>query len=116
MKARIILLAMLSLVIVSCMSEKDKYIREHQRFAEQFLEQNDTYTATDWDAAQTHYAQLRSEYATHITDMSQAERQSIDSINSRIDAAFIRHGVDNAATQFESLINEGIGILDELFN
>lgn len=115
MKHRLILLACLSLMLVSCMSDKDKYIREHQRFTEQFLEQNETYTATDWDAAETRYLQLREQYATIMTDMSQEERQVIDAQNSKIDAVFVRHGIDNAATQFESLINEGIGVLDELF-
>ena len=114
MKTRVILLAMLSLMMMSCLSEKDKYIREHQRFAEQFLEQNETYTATDWDAAETRYMQLRGQYANHMSDMTQEERQSIDSLNSKIDAVFFRHGIDNAATRLESLINEGIGVLDEL--
>ena len=36
MKLRLILLACMSLILVSCMSDKDKYIREHQRFTEQF--------------------------------------------------------------------------------
>lgn len=115
MKFRLILLACMSLMLVSCMSNKDKYIREHQRFTEQFLEQNEAYTATDWDAAETRYLQLREQYATLMTDMSQEERQAIDARNSKIDAVFVRHGIDNAATQFESLINEGIGVLNELF-
>lgn len=114
MKIRIILLAILSLVMASCVSEKERYIRDHQRFTEQFLQQNQTYTATDWDAAETRYQQLRDQYAILMTDMSSEERKSIDSCNSKIDAAFVRHNIDNAATQFESLINEGIGVLDEL--
>ena len=51
MKLRIILMVLVSLLMVSCMSDKDKYIRDHQHFTEQFLEQNETYTATDGDAA-----------------------------------------------------------------
>ena len=115
MKFRLILLACMSLMLVSCMSDKDKYIREHQRFTEQFLEQYETYTATDWDAAETRYLQLREQYTSIMTDMTQEERQTIDAQNSKIDAVFVKHGIDNAATQFESLINEGIGVLNELF-
>lgn len=114
MRIRVILLALLSLIMISCMSEKDKYIHAHQRFAEQFLEQNETYTATDWEAAETRYLQLREQYATHMSDMSQEERRSIDELNSKVDAVFIRHGFDNAATRIESLFNEGVGVLDEL--
>lgn len=115
MKLRIFLLVLVSLVMVSCMSDKDKYVRDHQHFTEQFLEQNETYTATDWEAAETRYLQLREQYATLMTDMSAEERKSIDECNSKIDAVFVRHGIDTAATQFESLINEGIGVLNELF-
>lgn len=115
MKLRIFFLVLVSLVMVSCMSDKDKYVRDHQHFTEQFLEQNETYTATDWEAAETRYLQLREQYATLMTDMSAEERKSIDECNSKIDAVFVRHGIDNAATQFESLINEGIGVLNELF-
>ena len=114
MKLRIILFALLAVVLTSCMSEKDKYVREHQRFASQFLEQNETYTATDWEAAATRYAQLRDQYSVHMIDMSQEERQAIDAMNSKIDAAFVRHEFGNAASQFESLINEGKGLLEEL--
>jgi outer membrane protein assembly factor BamD (BamD/ComL family) len=115
MKARVILLAILSLLMMSCMSEKDKYIREHQRFAEQFMEKNETYTATDWDAAKARYMQLREQYADHIDDMSEEERLSVDELNSKMDVVFLRHDFNNAASQFKSLINEGIGVLDELF-
>ena len=114
MKARVLFLTLISLLMMSCMSEKDKYIHEHQRFAEQFLEKNETYTATDWDAAQTRYMQLREQYADYMSDMTQEERQSVDELNSKIDAVFIRHGFNNAASQFESLIHEGIGVIDEL--
>lgn len=115
MKLRLILLACMSLILVSCMSDKDKYIREHQRFTEQFLEQYETYTASDWDAAKTRYLQLRKQYPSIMTDMSLEERRTIDARNSKIDAVFVRHGIDNAASQLESLINEGKGVLDELF-
>ncbi|MGN1248306.1 MAG: hypothetical protein ACI4UO_06930 [Paludibacteraceae bacterium] len=96
------------------MSEKDKYIREYLHFAEQFFEQNETYTASDWDAAQLRYSQLRDQYATHMVDMSREERQTIDAINSKIDAVFVRYELNNAATQLESIINEGKGLLEEL--
>ena len=47
--------------------------------------------------------------------MSLEERRTLDARNSKIDAVFVRHGIDNAASQLESLSHEGKGVLDELF-
>ena len=114
MNIRTFLVMAAILILTACVSEKDQYVREHQRFAEKFLLEHETYTVTDWEAAEVSYSKLRDQYAIHMIDMSIEERQAIDALNSKIDAIIVRRNIDNAATRLESLINEGIGVIDEL--
>lgn len=115
MKLKLFFIALCaSLVFTSCLSEKDKYLRDYKSFATNLLEQSDTYTATDWEAAQKRYAELRDDYSKHMSDMTQEERQTIDELNGKINAAIIKQGFSGAASQIESLFNEAATTLEEL--
>lgn len=115
MKLKTILITLCALfVMTSCMSEKDRFLKEYQTFATNLLEQGNSYTETDWEAVQKRYAELRDEYSKYMSDMTQEERQNINELNGKINAAIIKQGFSGAASQIESLFNEATTTLEEL--
>lgn|GEM_PF-3575919 len=116
MKKSLLLVVSLFMLFVcsSCKTAEQKYVDEYTRFAESFLKQSSTYTAADWEAAATRYAQLREQYATYLTDLTPEQRQTIEQYNSKINAEFIKHETDSASEKFKSLLKETVGTLNEL--
>jgi len=104
----------LSLGLTACMSPGQKYARDYGSFAEDFLNNYPTYTATDWDAALQTYEYMRQQYAYYMSDFTQEERQAIDEINCQINAVFIKHETEDAVNRFDSFLNEAAGTLNEL--
>ena len=47
-------------------------------------------------------------------ELSQEDRDYIDEVNAKINAAFIRYESTNAVSEFESLIKEAVGTINEL--
>lgn len=115
MKLKIIFITLCALfVMTSCMSEKDRYLKEYKTFATNLIEQSETYTETDWEAVQKRYAELRDNYSKYMSDMTQEERQTINELNGKINAAIIKQGFSGAASQIESLFNEATTTIEEL--
>ncbi len=109
-----LLLSLVVLALPSCKTAEEKYIDEYARFAESFLTQCKTYSATDWEAAATRYEQLREQYALYITNLTPEQRQTVEQYNSKINAEFVRHEMDNTTEQVKSLFKEAVGTLNEL--
>lgn len=109
-----LLLCLVVLAMPSCKTEEQKYMDEYTHFAEMFLAQCNTYSATDWDAAATRYEQLREQYALYVTDLTPEQRQTVEQYNSKINAEFVRHEVGTTTEQVKSLLKETIGTLNEL--
>ncbi len=99
---------------VSCLSEKDRYIKEYDTFVQDIIEQGDSYTQTDWEDCKAQYEDLRTSYSTYKHEMSQSERQHIDSLNSKINAKLLLHETSNVLKDAESTMNEVIGTLGEI--
>lgn len=102
------------MALVSCQSPSQKYMKEYRSFAEEFILGNSNYTSMDWEAAATEYATLRDQYSLYRTDLTQEDRDYIDDVNAKINAAFIRYESANAVSDFESLFKEAVGTLNEL--
>jgi len=98
----------------SCISTNKHYVHDYQIYANDFLSNYPTYTVTDWDAAKQKYNCMREQYTHYLSDFSPEERQTIDSLNSQINAVFIKYETANTINQIESLFNETIGTINEL--
>lgn len=109
-----VLLLLLALAIPSCKTEEQKFMDEYTHFADTFLAQCNTYSATDWEAAATRYEQLREQYALYVTEFTPEQRQLVEQYNSKINAEFVRHEVDSTTEQVKSLLKETLGTLNEL--
>lgn len=116
MKPKFLILLMLILGIVSCKSEKDKYLDSYETFVNQIVKQCDTFTATDWEAYEKKYAELRDKYATYVTDMTLEERQRIDSLNSKVNAKLIEYKAKDIMQGVGGTVKEIIGTMEELLN
>lgn len=105
---------MMLFALVSCVSEKDKYVDRYDRFAKHVLTNGETFTSLDWEAAVTEYETLRNEYHYYSCEMTNEERQRIEELNEQINARIIEHSADNAIETFKSVLNEIVGTIDEL--
>lgn len=102
------------MTFISCQSSSQKYMKEYRTFAEEFILGNNNYTTMEWEAAATEYAALRDQYSLYRMELSQEDRDYIEEVNAKINAAFIRYESTNAVSEFESLIKEAVGTIDEL--
>ncbi len=109
-----LLICLVVLTLPSCKTAEQKYMDEYTHFAESFLAQCNTYSATDWEAASTRYEQLREQYAVYITDLTPEQRQTVEQYNSKLNAEFVRHEIGATTEQVKSLFKETIGTLNEL--
>ena len=100
---------------VACTSEKDRYVNSYENFVNKVIEQCDSYSSTDWDACIQKYEEFRKEYSKYMADMSQADREKINNLNSKLNAKIIEKGVGNTIEGIENTVNEVLGTLDELF-
>lgn len=110
------LIPLMLICIVSCKSEKDKYLDSYETFVNQIVKQCDTFTATDWEAYEKKYAELRDKYATYVTDMTLEERQRIDSLNSKVNAKLIEYKAKDVMQSVGGTVKEFIGTMEELLN
>lgn len=102
------------MTLISCQSPSQKYMKEYRTFAEEFISGYSNYTTMDWEAAATEYAALRDQYSLYRMELTQDDRDYIDGVNAKINAAFIRYESTNAVSEFESLFKEAVGTINEL--
>lgn len=108
------IMAVVVLLSVSCASEKDKYVDRYTRFATNVLNNSETFTSLDWEAALVEYEELRNEYRYHSYELTMEERQRIDNWNSKINTCIIEQSTDNAIETFKSVVDEIVGTINEL--
>ena len=116
MKTKFVIILMLILGVVSCKSEKDKYLDSYETFVNQIVKQCDTFTATDWEAYEKKYAELRDKYSMYVTDMTLEERQRIDSLNSKVNAKLIEYKAKDVIEGVGGTVKEILGTMEELLN
>ena len=116
MKPKFLILIVLALGTISCKSEKDKYLDSYETFVDQIVEQCDTFTATDWEAYEKKYTELRDKYSLYVTDMTLEERQRIDSLNSKVNAKLIEYKAKDVMQSVGGTVKEIIGTMEELLN
>ncbi len=109
-----ILVLIMSVLFVACTSENDKYFDRYTRFASYVLQNSETFTSMDWDAAVAQYEELRNEYRYHASEMTLEERQQIADLNARINAQIIEQTTEDAVDAFQGIVDEVIGTLNEL--
>ena len=102
------------MTFISCQSSSQKYMKEYRTFAEEFILGNNNYTTMEWEAAATEYAALRDQYSLYRMELSQEDRDYIEEVNAKINAAFIRYESTNAVSEVESFIKEAVGTINEL--
>lgn len=113
---KILIFVFACIIFVSCMSKKDRYVKSYEAFVNKVIEQCDSYTSTDWDACIQNYEEFRNDYSKYMPDMTLADREKINTLNSKINAKLIEKGAENTIKEFENSVNEIIGTLDELLN
>lgn len=102
------------MLFVACASEKDKYYDRYTKFASYVLQNSETFTSMDWEAAVVQYEELRNEYRYHASEMTLEERQQIADLNAKINAQIIEQTSKDAVDTFQGIVDEVIGTLNEL--
>lgn len=110
----LILGLIMPIIFVACASEKDKYFDRYAKFATHVLQNSETFTSMDWEAAVVQYEELRNEYRYHSSEMTLEERQRIDDWNTKINARIIEQSATDAVETFKGIMNEVVGTINEL--
>ena len=107
-------LTLIMFTLLSCTSDNDKYLNRYNRFASFIIENNETFTSLDWEAAVTEYEELRSEYRLYAQKLSIEDRQRIENINTKINALIIEHVATDAIDTFGGVMREILDTINEL--
>ncbi len=110
----LLILCVLSMIAVSCASEKDKYFNRYNKFANYVLHNSETFSSMDWEAAIAQYDELRGEYRYHSMELTLDERQKIDQLNAKINARIIEQSTKDAVDNVSNFLNEVVNTINEL--
>lgn len=100
------------LFLVSCYSEKDKYLNRYQQFTTDMMMNASTYTTEDWENAITTYEKLKSEYILYSRDMTIDERAYVEELNKTINKEI----ACNAAVETFDWLKEAINGVSDVVN
>lgn len=106
---------LMCLCLVSCYSEKDKYLNKYQQFTTDIITNASTYTAEEWENAITVYNKLKNEYILYSRDMTIDERAYVEELNKTINKEIIRNAATETSDFLKDAIDEVSGLLDDLF-
>lgn len=114
MKIIKILLWSVCLFLVSCYSEKDKYLDRYQQFATEIMTNSSFYTAEDWENFITAYEKLKSEYVFYSRDMTVDERIYVEELNKTINKELARNAAVGTLEWLKGTIDSVSDIFNEL--
>ena len=114
MKTIKLLLLAVCLFLVSCYSEKDKYLDRYQRFATEIITNGSTYTTEEWENAIAEYGKLKSEYILYSRDMIADERMYVEELNKTINKELVRNAVTGSLDWLKGAIDSVSDIFNEL--
>ncbi len=103
---------LMCLCLVSCYSEKDKYLNRYQQFTTDVITNASTYTAEEWENAITVYSKLKNEYILYSRDMTIDERAYVEELNKTINKEIAR----NAAAETFDWLKEAINGVSDVVN
>ena len=112
MKTIKLLLLAVCLFLVSCHSEKDKYLDRYQRFATEIITNSSTYTTEEWENAIAEYGKLKSEYILYSRDMAADERMYVEELNKTINKELAR----NATVGTLEWLKGALDSVSDMFN
>lgn len=91
------------------------FLLRYKIFAERVIENHESYDEEDWKKTKSKYKEYREEYAEVSADMSEEDRNQVDSLNYKLNALIIRNTTKKVTDAVGSAVNEAVGTVKELF-
>ena len=112
MKSILITVALLVAMVAGIRSEY--FLLRYTIFAERVIENHESYDEEDWKQTIEKYGKYREEYQEVAADMSEEDRDKVDSLNYKLNALITRNKTKKVTDAVGSAVNEAVGTVKEL--
>ena len=110
---KVLLICCVLISLISCKSEKDKFLDSFTAFVEQVSNDESTYSVEDWKVVISDYADYRDQYSKYMRDMTPEDREYYKELNDKMDAIIAKSVVSGAGSLLNELGNFLDGVLNE---